>query len=375
VKHGGRLRVLEVAPRFPPLAGGVEQHVAELAARLVEAGVDVQVLTTNPDGRLPASEVHRGVEVRRVPVLPVGSDLYIAPSLMGAIARSGPWDLVHVHSYQTFVAPLAMLGARRAHLRYVVTFHSGGHSSTLRNSIRGAQVAVLGPLLRRARRLIAVSEFERTLFAARLGIPAERIALIPTGAQMPVPVDVSPDPEPLILSVGRLERYKGHQRAIAAMPDVLAQVPNARLRIAGAGPFEGALQRMVTRAGLDDRVEIAAVPPQDRAGMATLLSRASVAVLLSDYEASPASVMEALALRRPVVVAYTSGLMEFADRGQVRAVPIDAEPATVAAAIVREIREPLAPSPISIPTLDETTASLLQLYREAVAPQGREGPA
>ena len=375
MSQGRRLRVLEVAPRFPPLAGGVEQHVAELAARLLEAGVDVEVLTTNPDGRLPASEVFRGFPVRRVPVLPIGSDLYIAPSLMGAIARSGPWDIVHVHSYQTFVAPLAMLGARRAHLRYVATFHSGGHSSTLRNSIRGAQVAVLAPLLRRARRLIAVSEFERTLFARRLGIPAQRIALIPTGAQMPAPVDVPPDQEPLILSVGRLERYKGHQRAIAAMPDVLAQVPNARLRVAGAGPFEGELRRMVTGAGLDDHVEIAAVPPEDRMGMATLLARGSVIVLLSEYEANPASVMEALALRRPVLVAYGSGLMEFADRGQVRAVPKDARPAAVAAAIVREIREPLAPSPISIPTLDQTTASLLQLYREAVAPRGREDPA
>jgi glycosyltransferase involved in cell wall biosynthesis len=230
-------------------------------------------------------------------------------------------------------------------------------------------------LLRRARRLIAVSAFERTLFASRLGIPAERITLIPTGAQMPEAVDVPPDPEPLILSVGRLERYKGHQRAISAMPDVLAQVPNARLRIAGVGPYEASLRRLVTRAGLGDRVEIAAVPPEDRAGMATLLARASVVVLLSDYEGNPASVMEALALRRPVVVAYTSGMMEFADRGQVRAVPIDAEPAAVAAAIVREIREPLAPSPISIPTLDETAASLLQLYREVVAPPGREDAA
>jgi len=375
MSQGAPLRVLEVAPRFPPLAGGVEQHVAELAPRLLKAGVDVQVLTTNPDGRFLASEVFRGVTVHRLPVLPIGSDLYIAPQLLGAIARSGPWDLVHVHSYQTFVAPFAMLAARRARYPYLVTFHSGGHSSRLRSSIRGGQVAVLRPLLRRARRLIAVSEFERTLFAARLGIPAERIALVPPGAQMPTPVDVAPDPEPLIVSVGRLERYKGHQRAIAAMPDVLAQLPNARLRIAGGGPYESSLRALVTRMGLDDRVEIGAVPQEDRAGMATLLARASVVVLLSEYEANPASVMEALALRRPTLGAYTSGLMEYADRGQIRAVPIKAPPAAVAAAIVGEIRAPLAPSPIVIPTLDETAAALLRLYREAAGPRGREVPA
>jgi glycosyltransferase involved in cell wall biosynthesis len=375
MSEGHRLRVLEVAPRFPPLAGGVEQYLAEVTPRLLEAGLDAQVLTTNPDGRLPASEVFRGVTVRRVPVLPIGSDLYIAPSLPAAIARSGPWDLVHVHSYQTFVAPFAMLAARRAHAPYFVTFHSGGHSSRLRTSIRGAQVAVLRPLLRGARQLIAVSEFERAQFSRRLGIPRERIALMPTGAQMPVPVDVTPDSDPLILSVGRLERYKGHQRVITAMPDVLAQLPNARLRIAGTGPFEASLRRLVAKLGLGDRVEIESVPPADRAGMATLLSRASVVVLLSEYEGNPASVTEALALGRPTLVAYASGLMEYADRGHVRAVPIDAEPATVAAAIVREIREPLAARPISIPTWDETAASLLRLYREALTPSGPKDPA
>jgi glycosyltransferase involved in cell wall biosynthesis len=366
------LRILEVAPRFPPLVGGVEQHLAEVTPRLLAAGVDVHVLTTDPDGSLPASDTFKGVPVRRVPVLPIGSDLYIAPSLPRAIGESGPWDLVHLHSYQTFVAPLAMLGARRARLRYLVTFHSGGHSSRLRSSIRGGQVAVLGPLLRRARRLVAVSEFERGLFARRLGLPASQIVLIPNGAQMPAPVDVVPDSDPLIVSVGRLERYKGHQRAIAAMPGVLAQVPNARLRIAGAGPYEDELRRQAADAGLGERVEIAAIPSEDRSGMAALLSRAAVVVLLSEYEAHPVAMMEALALRRPTLVAYTSGLMEFADRGQVRSVPLEATPSAVAAAIVHEIREPLPPSPVAIPSWDDTAAALLRLY---LAASGRRGAA
>lgn len=359
-----RLRVLQVAPRFPPFVGGVEQHLAEITPRFLAAGLDVAVLTTNPGNRLPAHDRFHGVPVRRVPVVPLGSDYYLAPSLLRVIRPGAPWDLVHIHSYQSFVAPVAMFAARRAGLPYVLTFHSGGHSSRWRNAIRGPQVWVLAPLMRRASQLVAVSEFELKLFSRRLGIARDRFALIPNGAQMPAPVDVTPDPDPLILSVGRLEAYKGHHRVLAAMPHVLAEFPGAKLRIAGQGPYEGALRRQVVSEGLSDRVEIGSIASDDRAGMATLLSRASLVVLMTEYEAHPIAMMEALALKRPTLVAYTSGLMEYADRGYVRAIPIDSNPRAVAAAIVQELRDPLVPPSIDVPTWDDCAGSLIKLYRQ-----------
>src|SRR5690606_38221328 len=125
---------------------------------------------------------------------------------------------------------------------------------------------------------------------------------------------------PLILSVGRLEAYKGHQRVIAALPHVLEAVPTAQVRIAGTGPYEHELRRLAERLGVTPRVEIAAVPAGDRGAMAGLLQRASVVTLLSEYEAQAIAVTEAVALGRPVVVAYAAGLMEFADRGLARGV-------------------------------------------------------
>jgi glycosyltransferase involved in cell wall biosynthesis len=358
--------VLEVAPRFPPLVGGVEQHLAEITPRFLAMGLDVEVLTTNPGNRLPAYDSFHGVPVRRVPVVPIGSDHYLAPSLERVIRRGPRWDLVHVHSYQTLVAPLAMFAARRAGIPYVLTFHSGGHSSPWRKAIRGTQLRVLRPLIRAASGLVAVSEFELDLFSRRLGIARDRFVMIPNGAQMPVPMPVAPDPDPLIISVGRLEAYKGHHRVLAALPYVLSAFPDARLRIAGQGPYEGALRRQVAAEGLGDRVEIGSIPSDDRGGMSTLLSRASLVVLMTEYEAHPIAMMEALALKRPTLVAYTSGLMEYADRGFVRAIPIDSDPRAVAAAIVQELRDPLVPPAIDVPTWDDCAESLLELYRDIV---------
>jgi len=205
------------------------------------AGLDIQVLTTDPSNRLPTHDLFHGVPVRRVPVVPLGSDYYLAPALTRVIRRGAPWDLVHIHSYQTLVAPLAMGAACRAGIPFLLTFHSGGHSSAWRHATRGLQVAALGPLIRAARRLVAVSEFELDLFSRRLGIPRDRFVLIPNGAQMPAAVQVAPDADPLIASVGRLERYKGHHRVLAALPHVLAEFPGAKLRIAGQGPYESHL--------------------------------------------------------------------------------------------------------------------------------------
>ena len=59
----------------------------------------------------------------------------------------------------------------------------------------------------------------------------------------------------LIISIGRLERYKGHHRILRAMPQILARRPDARLWITGSGAFEADLQRLAAALGISDRVK------------------------------------------------------------------------------------------------------------------------
>src|SRR6185312_2251992 len=89
---------------------------------------------------------------------------------------------------------------------------------------------------------------------------------------------------PLITSVGRLERYKGHHRVIEALPYIRARRPEARLRILGRGPYEPQLRRLADRLNVARHVEIGALPPSDRSAIAGVLAESSVVVLLSDYE-------------------------------------------------------------------------------------------
>jgi len=363
---GPRMRLLMVTARYFPYVGGVEKHVYEVARRLARHGVDVTVLTTDPGGQLPASEQLEGVNIRRMRAWPAGAELYFAPGIYRAIPR-GDWDLVHVQCYHTFVAPLAMLAALRAGIPYVVTFHGGGHSSHLRNAARGIQRALLRPLLARAERLIAVARFEIDMYGKELRVPATQFALIPNGSDLPKVTHAGLPPgnhhQTLIASVGRLERYKGHQRIIAALPTVLEQRPDARLWIAGQGPYEPALRRLAEQLGVADHVEIRGIPAAERERMAAELSRAALVVLLSEYETHPIAVIEALSLGCPVLVADNSGLSELAQLGLARAIPLNSSDRQVGMAVLEQLSQPRPAVNLELPTWDDCAADLLALYR------------
>lgn len=359
------LRILMVTPRYLPYMGGVENHVYQVARRLVRAGIDITVLTTDPSRQLPLSEEMEGINIRRIAAYPAQRDYYFAPELSSFIQR-GKWDLVHVQSYHTLVAPLAMWAAWRARVPYVVTFHGGGHSSALRNRMRGAQQSLLRPLLARAQKLIAVATFEIDHYGKRLHLAPTRFTVIPNGCEFDhntlttVPTKAAGT---RIVSVGRLEKYKGHQRIVAAMPYLLPHYPDAHLRIVGEGPYKAALQQQVATLGLGERVEIGGIALAERAKLAATVAEATVVTLLSDYETHPIAALEALALQRPVLVAKSSGLQELAEQGLVRSIGLESTPQAIATAVMEQIRTPLIPAQINLPTWNDCAHALLMLYR------------
>ncbi len=357
-------RVLMVTPRSPLKQGGVERHVMETSRRMAAAGVHVEVLCTDPEAKAAQTETRDGVRIRTVRAWPRGRDWYLAPGLWREMGRER-WDLVHVQSYHTLVAPLAMLRALTLRVPYVATFHGGGHSSEVRNRSRGLQMRLLRPLLRRAARLVAIARFEVEEYGAVLGVPPERWAFIPNGTDLSFSDAglAEAEPEvPTLASVGRLERYKGHHRVLEAFPLVLEREPRARLLIVGKGPYEAELRRQAEELGVAERVEITSVPPDDPGGMAALLGRVSLVVLMSEFESHPLVALEAAAARRRLLVAEAGGLREIAEDGFGRGIPLGSTPEEIAAAAVEELAKPLPQRSPSLASWEECAAALLDLY-------------
>jgi glycosyltransferase involved in cell wall biosynthesis len=356
-----------VAAAYFPSVGGVETHVHEVARRLPARGIRVQVLTTDRTGNLPVREVHDGIEVHRVRAFPAHRDWRFAPGIDAAMG-AGRWDIIHCQGYHTFVAPLALAAAWRRGVPSMLTFHSGGPVSSLRSATRTMQLLVLRPLVRHARALIAVSDFERRTMADALHLSPARFVVLANGSELPSPVMQAADDGTLLVSVGRLVRYKGHHRVIAAMPAVLRSRPDARLEIIGAGPEEAALRRQVAELGLGDRVRIRAIPGDDRQAMADLLARANLVVLLSDYESQGIAALEALTLGRRVLVSDATALAALVGDGMARGVSVDASSDAVADAVLATLGEPPPSIRPAAWTWDDCADRLADLYqRLAVA--------
>src|SRR4051794_7752712 len=205
-----------IATRSQPEIGGIESHVAEVARRIAARGHDLELLTTDRSGGLPRLARADGYTVRRFRAFPAGRDWYLSPGLFWAALRSR-YDLVHVQGIHTLVPPLAMLAAILRRTPFVLTFHTGGNSSSFREKARRTQFRLLSPLLRRAHPLIGFSLYEARRFEEIMGLRPGAITVIRNGGSLPPPKTlVAADPD-LVISVGRLERYKGHHRLVEAL--------------------------------------------------------------------------------------------------------------------------------------------------------------
>jgi glycosyltransferase involved in cell wall biosynthesis len=370
--QGGRtlerpLRILMVCSRFLPEVGGTEAHVYEVARRLsARGGFEITVLTTDRSRRLPREESIEGISVLRVPAWPRRRDYYLALGI-AAVIRQRRWDLVHCQGIHNLVPLLAMLSARRIGIPYLVTFHTGGHSSRLRNAMRTTQWRLAGPLLRNAVSLIAVSRFEAATLARYARLGDKPIIVIRNGGALPSPRTGTLTVPGRIVSSGRLERYKGHHRAIEALPHVMHEIPEAHLLILGSGPYESNLYKLADHLGISDRVSIKQVAPTDRQSMATALAESSVVAALSDYEAHPVAVMEALCVARPVVGYDVAGIGELIAEGWVRGVPPGAPAAAVAQELVKAMSSPPLMAHAQLASWDSCADQLAHIYLSSLS--------
>lgn len=364
-----RLRILFVTPRAYPEMGGIETHVYEVSRRLANQAESITILATDRSGELEQESFVDGVRILRIPAYPRKRDYYIAPSLHKHI-QANQYDIIHIQGFHTFVPILAMRAALKANIPYVNTFHSGGHSLGWRNKIRPFQARLQRSLLSRSKCLIGVSQFEANQFREWLNLPESQFKVVNNGASLPpMPEDFeAPDTNiKMILSVGRLEKYKGHHRLIEAMPLILQQNSDVHLKILGVGPYKEELIKLAQELQVADHVEVTHIPPGQRSDMTREMLSASLITLFSEYEAHPVAVMEAAALQCSILVADTSGLSELAEKGLARAIPISSTSQEIAIAVLQQLEQPHQAPKTALPTWDSCTNELLEIYYEVLS--------
>jgi len=145
----------------------------------------------------------------------------------------------------------------------------------------------------------------------RLGIPAERIGVIPPGTDLQFFKPLVPSPQPLIpivLHVGRLKRYKATDHLLQAARVLMDNGCNFEVIIVGTGDDEPRLKTISHKLGLDDRVQFAGFVSE-----AEKLRRYQEATVLTENSVKEGwglIVLEANACGTPVVVARSPGLVD-----------------------------------------------------------------
>ncbi len=167
---------------------------------------------------------------------------------------------------------------------------------------------VEGWALRRAARIITISQFSAQQLVDAYANPREKIEVIPPGVDHAAfyrkHYVVGRPAEGRLLFVGGL---KARKRPLMLL-DILALVPGVTLTVVGDGPLRVAFLREVERRGLGDRVRLYTNVCDEL--RVTFYRNADVFVFPSSLEGFGMPVLEAMACGVPVVTSQSGALPE-----------------------------------------------------------------
>jgi glycosyltransferase involved in cell wall biosynthesis len=190
--------------------------------------------------------------------------------------------------------------------------------------------------MRRYAAVIAISESLRRFTEDVAG--NRRVAVVEYG--IPLRTTVRPERRPQeigrVLAVGRLTRQKGFDVAIRAFAPVSAQIPGARLEIAGEGEERPFLSRLIRELGLVGSVTLLG----QRDDVSELMQRADVLVHPARWEGFGLVLLEAMSAGLPIVASRVGAIPEVVDDEITGVLVPPDDPKALAAALLRVLREP-----------------------------------
>ncbi|MGN6798066.1 MAG: glycosyltransferase, partial [Gaiellaceae bacterium] len=316
--------------------GGGERVAAAVAAALDPARFDRALCVTRPSPREPLDELRAaGVTVIELDRKRRLQPLAWRPLLRHA--RNHGVDVLHTHKFGSnawgaVVAPLI-----RA--RVLVTHeHSWSFTGDRRRML--VDRYVIAP---RAAAMVAVSSLDARRMVDIEHLPPDKVRVIPNGIVTPRIEDplllrreLGIDPEvPVVGFVGSLRPEKRVDLIVAAAATLLRE-RRLQLVLVGAGPEEAALREQVRAAGIVDAVTFLGF----RTDATALAAGFDVAVLATDREGAPLTLLEYMALSRPVVTTSVGGIPEIVEDGRYALLVPAGDASALASAVGRLLDDP-----------------------------------
>jgi glycosyltransferase involved in cell wall biosynthesis len=218
-----------------------------------------------------------------------------------------------IHSQDVYTNVLGVLAAKLARVPVIVTRVDLGHH------LVGYRRPLLQLASRRADRVLVNALCIRDL-AMREGVEADRIAVVRNGVDLAeldraarrAPEAPAPARGAFVCVANMHHPVKGQSDLLVAMREVLRIRPEANLVLVGDGVRRPMLERLARQLGISERCHFLG----QRRDASSILARAAASVSSSYAEGISNAILEAMALRLPVVATAVGGSPELVREGQ-----------------------------------------------------------
>ncbi len=333
--------------------GGAQEDVLDLVVR-VDNKQFISTLVTGPsdgpEGSLDEKARRLGADICIVPSLVRDispfKDLAALFSLVRIIRAQKP-DIVHTHTSKAgIIGRIAAWIARTPvviHSPHGHVFHGYyGKSTTF------AFILLERWCARLATKLIMITENERTDHLNLQIAPESKFTVIHSGVDMSPLLDhelsrgvlrsalAIPEDATLIGTLGRLVPIKGQIHLIDAMPKILRSAPKSHLVLVGSGPLEQDLKKRAEELGIAELVHF----PGYREDVGDCLRDLDIFVLPSINEGMGRALVEAMALKLPVVASSVCGIRDLVTHNVNGKLSIVGDAASIASAVIEFLSDP-----------------------------------
>ncbi len=291
-----RLRIALVIPTLDQ--SGAERQLALLATGLPQDRYDARVYALTRGG--PYADL---LNAAGIPLVVLGKRFRFDPFLMRRLSRelrSFDPDVVHTWLFAANAYGRLVSGKSR---RWKVLVSERCVDSWK----AGWQLWLDRKLIPRTDLLVGNSESVAE-FYRQLGVPTDKLRVVPNGVRMAPPPDDArssvrrelgwPEHVPIVTFVGRLARQKRLEDLLWAFELLrVLRKDDCRFAIVGDGPERANLERFAERTGLRELVAFAG----HRSDASRFLAASDLFWLASDFEGQSNSLLEALALGIPII--------------------------------------------------------------------------
>ena len=313
---GRRLKVVQLTDRVGT-HGGAEHLTMQIAERLDQARFESIVCAT----RFSASEREKDTVEDAAAALRAAGVRFLG---LDRRTRAHAWawrplvqllrrervDVIHAHKFGSNI--WGVVFGRLCGVPVVVT-HEHGWSFE-----RGPKMIIDRELIARgSNAFIAVSREDRRRMIELEKISPERAVFVPNGIRAlrpPSGRDVRAElgisaTDPVVTSVGFLRQPKAIDVLIEGAARIAPRFPGLKVLIVGEGADRPAYEALIDRLGVQDSVKLLGL----RSDVPDLLAASDVAVLSTNSEGSPLSVMEYMDAKLPVVATRVGGIPDLID--------------------------------------------------------------